>query len=243
MECHGGRIMECHDDRKRRTRESNVALQDLENTTLSTRAARGGKRQWCWETTRQRASEHVKRTRPDWMMLETRCQKLGQGQRTVYEQAKMLELQNTVMDDRRADPQRVIRADPQRVKRAQPTAGKKRRLRQDHDEVNSKMSVGKEVLGVMNRADNTGAKNLDIMIVKSISVDFENNAGVIVNVKGDEGFGDHETSGVKSISDATDSGVAHTAEQLRVTFECVQRADGSVEHQENPHRRDLHSAF
>ena len=32
--------------------------------------------------------------------------------------------------------------------------------------------------------------------------------------------------------DATDSGVAHTAEQLRVTFEYVQRADGSVEHQE-----------
>ena len=39
------------------------------------------------------------------------------------------------------------------------------------------------VMGVMNRADNTGAKNLDIMIVKSISIYFENNAGVIVNVK------------------------------------------------------------
>ena len=50
------------------------------------------------------------------------------------------------------------------------------------------MSVGIEVMGVMNRADNTGAKNLDIMIVKSISIYFESNAGVIVNVKGDEGF-------------------------------------------------------
>ena len=78
--------MECHDDRKRRTRESNVALQDLEKTTLSTRAVRGGWRQWCWVTTRPRASEH------DWMMLDTRSQKLGRGQRTV-------------LDDRRADPQ------------------------------------------------------------------------------------------------------------------------------------------
>ena len=60
----------------------------------------------------------MKRTRPDWMMLETRSKKLGQGQRTVYEQATTPELQNTVMDDRRADPQRVRRADPQRVKRA-----------------------------------------------------------------------------------------------------------------------------
>ena len=40
MECHGVRLMECHVDRKRITRESNVALQDLEKTTLSTRAAR-----------------------------------------------------------------------------------------------------------------------------------------------------------------------------------------------------------
>ena len=44
MECNGGRIMECHDDRKRRTRESNVELQDLEKTALSTREARGGER-------------------------------------------------------------------------------------------------------------------------------------------------------------------------------------------------------
>ena len=35
-----------------------------------------------------------------------------------HEQAKTPELQNTVMNDRRADPQRVRRADPQRVKRA-----------------------------------------------------------------------------------------------------------------------------
>ena len=53
-----------------------------------------------------------KRTRPDWMMLETRSEKLGRGQRTVYEQAKTPELQNTVMDDRGADPQRVKRAVP-----------------------------------------------------------------------------------------------------------------------------------
>ena len=108
----GGRLMECHDCRKRRTRDSNVALQDHEKTTFSTRSARGRVRRWCWETTRLRASEH------DWMMLETRSQKLGRGQRTVYEQAKTLEVQNTVMDDRRADPQRVRRADPQRVRRA-----------------------------------------------------------------------------------------------------------------------------
>ena len=95
----------------------NVALQDLEKTTLSTRAARGGRRQWFLEATRPRASEH------DWMMLETRSQKLGREQRTVHEQAKTPEVQNTVMDDRRADPQRVRRADPQRVKRAFPTAG------------------------------------------------------------------------------------------------------------------------
>ena len=46
MECYGGRIMECHDDRKRRARERNVALQDLEKTTLSTRAARGRESQY-----------------------------------------------------------------------------------------------------------------------------------------------------------------------------------------------------
>ena len=57
------------------------------------------------------------------------------------------------------------------------------RTQEDKDEVNSKMSVGMGVMGAMNRADNMGAKNLDIMIVKSISINFENNAGVIVNVK------------------------------------------------------------
>ena len=98
MECFGGRLMECHDDRKRRAQESNVALQDLEKTTPSTRKACGG------------GTQYVKRTRPDWMMQETRIQKLGQGQRTVYEQAKTPEVQNTVMDDRRAGPQWVRRA-------------------------------------------------------------------------------------------------------------------------------------
>ena len=131
----GGRLMECHDDRKRRPRESNVALQDLEKTTLSTRAARGGGRQWCWETTRPRASEH------DWMMLETRSQKLGRGQRTVYEQAKTPEVQNT--DDRRADPQR---------QKSGPTAGEK-------SIPNSRTS--NRVMSVMNRADNTGADSPD----------------------------------------------------------------------------------
>ena len=38
-------------------------------------------------------------------------------------------------------------------------------------------------MNVMNRADNTVAKNPVIMIVKDISIYFENNAGVIVNVK------------------------------------------------------------
>ena len=44
MECHGGRLMECRDDRKGRARESNVAWQGLEKTTLSTRAARSAQR-------------------------------------------------------------------------------------------------------------------------------------------------------------------------------------------------------
>ena len=47
---------------------------------------------------------------------------------------------------------------------------------------------------VMHRADNTDAKNLVIMAVKDISIYFENNVGVVVNVKGDEGFGDHKNS-------------------------------------------------
>ena len=68
------------------------------------------------------------------------------------------------------------------------------------------------------------------------------NAGVIVNVQGDERFGDHVTSESRA-SRTRKTAVLHTAEQLRVTFEQVQRADGSVEHQENPHRGDLHSAF
>ena len=49
-------------------------------------------------------------------------------------------------------------------------------------------------MGVMNCANNTGDKNLAIMTVKDIFIDFEDNAAVIVNVKGDEGFGGHETS-------------------------------------------------
>ena len=57
----------------------------------------------------------------------------------------------------------------------------------EEDELNFKMSVGIEVMGVMNRADNTGAKNLVIMIVKSISIYFEDNAGGVVYVQGDEG--------------------------------------------------------
>ena len=68
------------------------------------------------------------------------------------------------------------------------------------------------------------------------------NAGVIVNVQGDEGFGDHVTSESRAFR-TRQTAVLHTAEQLWVTFEYVQRANGSVEHQENPHRGDLHSAF
>ena len=47
---------------------------------------------------------------------------------------------------------------------------------------------------VMHRADNTDAKNLVIMAVEDISIYFENNVGVVVNVQGDEGFGDHKNS-------------------------------------------------
>ena len=46
---------------------------------------------------------------------------------------------------------------------------------------------------VMHRADNT-AQNFIIKVVKDIFIYFENNVGVIVNVKGDEGFGDYENS-------------------------------------------------
>ena len=67
------------------------------------------------------------------------------------------------------------------------------------------------------------------------------NVGVIVNVQGDEGFGDHVSSESRA-SRTRKTAVLHT-EQLRVTFEYVQRANGSVEHQENPHRGDLRSAF
>ena len=48
----------------------------------SLHAQRAEKSDSGWETTRPSASEH------DWMMLETRSQKLGRGQRPVYEQAK-----------------------------------------------------------------------------------------------------------------------------------------------------------
>ena len=68
------------------------------------------------------------------------------------------------------------------------------------------------------------------------------NAGVVVNVQGDEGFGDHVASESRA-SRTRQTAVLHTAEQLWVTFEYVQRANESVEHQENPHRGDLHSAF
>ena len=84
----------------------------------------------------QRAEGRVKRTRPDWMMLETRSQKLGRGQRTVYEQAKTLEVQNTVIDDKKSGP----------------TAGEK-------SISNSRTS--NRVMSVMNRADNTGADSPD----------------------------------------------------------------------------------
>ena len=66
--------------------------------------------------------------------------------------------------------------------------------KEDQDSVRTRSRTSNRIMSVMNRADNTGAKNRNIMIVKSISIHFENNAGVIVNVKGDEGFGDHKTS-------------------------------------------------
>ena len=56
------------------------------------------------------------------------------------------------------------------------------------------MSTGMGVMGVMNRADNTSAKNLVIMSAKGIPIYSEDKAGVLVNVKGDEGFDDYETS-------------------------------------------------
>ena len=62
------------------------------------------------------------------------------------------------------------RADPQRVRRSGPTAGKKslancRASNEDsdkeEDELNSKMSVGIEVMSLVNRADNTGGDSPD----------------------------------------------------------------------------------
>ena len=77
-----------------------------------------------------------------------------------------------------------------------------------------------------------------------VATDFNDRdiAGVIVNVQGDKGFDDHVTSESRA-SRTRQTAVLHTAEQLRVTFEYVQRANGCVEHKENPHRGDLHSAF
>ena len=60
-----------------------------------------------------------------------------------------------------------------------------------------------------------------------ISIYFENNVGVAVNVKGDEGFGDHENSKSRT-SRMRQTAVLHATEQLQVTIEYVQRADGSV---------------
>ena len=79
---------------------------------------------------------------------------------------------------------------------------------------------------VMHRADNTDAKNLVIMAVQDISIYFENNVGVVV--KGDEGFGDHKNSKSRK-SRMRQKAVLNTTDQLQVTIEYVQRADGSVE--------------
>ena len=49
-----------------------------------------------------------------------------------------------------------------------------------------------------------------------------------MNVKGDKGFGDHENSKSRT-SRMRQTAVLHTTEQLQVTIEYVQRADGSVE--------------
>ena len=98
----------------------------------------------------------------------------------------------------------------------------------DQDENKFKMSVGMDVI---NCADNTSDKNPTTMTMKgirgrlnrilatgsdvmcgcsvkegkSISINFENNARVVVNVKGDEGIGNHETSEPR----AKDSSVTH----------------------------------
>ena len=42
----------------------------------------------------------------------TRSQKIGRWKRIVDDKAKKLEIQNDVMNDKRADPQRVKRAFP-----------------------------------------------------------------------------------------------------------------------------------
>ena len=109
------RAMECHDDRKRRARDSNVALQDLEKTTLSTCAARGGGSQWCWDTTRPRTARVANTTRLD----DAGDKKPEDRSRTedCPRAGKEAVVQNTVMDDRRADPRRG--------KKSGPTAGEK----------------------------------------------------------------------------------------------------------------------
>ena len=99
-----------YDDRKRRTRDSNVALQDLERTTLSTRAARKGESVVQANTTRLDDAGDKK---PEARSRTEDSPRAG----------KEAVVQNTVIDDRRADPQRVRRADPQLVKRAYPTTG------------------------------------------------------------------------------------------------------------------------
>ena len=81
----------------------------------------------------------------------------------------------------------------------------------------------------MNRADNTGAKNFDIMIVKSILIYFEDNARVIVNVKGEMKGSEIMRPVSREHLERDRQRCCVHSRTAPVTFEYVQRADGSVE--------------
>ena len=73
-----------------------------------------------------------------------------------------------------------------------------------------------------------------------ISIYFENNVGVAVNVKGDEGFGDHENSKSRT-SRMRQTAVLHRTapgdDRVRSESRWICR------NQENPHRGEFHSAY
>ena len=95
---------------------------------------------------------------------------------------------------------------------------------------------------VMHRADNTDAKNLVIMAVEDISIYFENNVGVVVDVGGTNGSVITRTVSQEHLECDRQRCCAHNRTapgdiQIRSESRRICR------NQENPHRGEFHSAF